>query len=260
MELLKVENIRVKYNKELIVDDINFTMNQGEFTALLGLNGTGKTTLLKVICGLLKPMMGKCLIFGKDIGMYNEKERARQISFMPQRHSVIYDTKVLEVVLMGITPYLGVFESPTKEHRETAYKMLEKIGMEAFAHENFLHLSEGQKQLIIVSRNLMQKSSIMLFDEPDSALDFNNRHMVLSKIREVVKDEKRTGIITLHDPNMALNYCDRIIILKDREKFTDFYTNDVDSEFITEIFTKIYGEIEIIEHKKKYLVVRSNHQ
>ena len=258
MDLMKIENIKASYGQELIVDDISFNMKKGEFTALLGLNGTGKTTLLKVICGLLKPKSGKCSIEGKDIYQYNEKQRARHISFMPQRNSIVYDIKVLEIVLMGITPYLGIFDYPTKEHRRMAYNMLKKIGMEGIANENFLHLSEGQKQLIIIARSLMQDSLIMLFDEPDSALDFNNSHMVLSKIRQVVKDEKKIGLITLHDPNMALNYCDKIIILKDNKKFADFYTDNVNSEFLTEIFTKIYGEIEIIENKGKYLVVRLN--
>lgn len=256
MDLMKVENIRARYDKELIVDDINLTMKSDEFIALLGLNGTGKTTLLKVICGLLKPKSGKCLINGMDIYEFSEKQRAKHISFMPQRHSIVYDTKVLDVVLMGITPYLGVFESPTKDHREMAYNMLKKMGIEKFAEENFLHLSEGQKQLIIITRNLMQNSEIMLFDEPDSALDFSNRHMVLSKIREVIKNENKSGLITLHDPNMALNYCDKIIVLKDKKKFADFYTTNVDREFLIEIFTKIYGEIEIIKHKEKYLIIK----
>ncbi|WP_353095483.1 ABC transporter ATP-binding protein [Tissierella praeacuta] len=256
MDLMKVENIKASYDKELIVDDINLTIKRNEFTALLGLNGTGKTTLLKVICGLLKPKSGKCLIHGTDIYEFSEKKRAKHISFMPQRHSIVYDTKVLDVVLMGITPYLGVFESPTKEHRKIAYNMLEKVGMEKFAEENFLQLSEGQKQLIIITRNLMQNSEIMLFDEPDSALDFNNRHMVLSKIKQVIKCENKSGLITLHDPNMALNYCDKIIILNDKKKLADFYTADVDSKFITEVFTKIYGKIEVIEHMGRYLITK----
>lgn len=175
---------------------------------------------------------------------------------MPQRHSIVYDTKVIDVVLMGITPYLKAFDTPSKEHRNLAYNALEKIGMEQFSNENFLHLSEGQKQLIIVSRNLMQNSEIMLFDEPDSALDFNNSHMVLSKIREVVKDQNKAGLITLHDPNMALNYCDRIIILKDKKKFADFYTDEIDSIFLKDTFNAVYGNIEIIEHKGRYMIIK----
>jgi iron complex transport system ATP-binding protein len=125
-----------------------------------------------------------------------------------------------------------------------------------YSNENFLHLSEGQKQLIIISRNLMQNSEIMLFDEPDSALDFNNSHMILSKIREVVKEQNKTGLITLHDPNMALNYCDRIIILKDKKIFADFYTNEANSKFLKDIFDEVYDNIEVIEHRGRYMIIK----
>ncbi|MSU00488.1 ABC transporter ATP-binding protein [Tissierella pigra] len=256
MEVLKIENIVASYGRELIVDDISFHMKKSEFTGLLGLNGTGKTTLLKVICGLLKPKSGKCFIDNKDMMKYKEKERAKYISFMPQRHSIIYDTTVLEVVLMGITPYLGTFGHPTNEHRKIAYDILEKMDMEECANKNFLQLSEGQKQLIIVARSLMQNSQFMLFDEPNSALDFNNSHMILSKIREVIKKERKSGLITLHDPNMALTYCDRIIVLKDKKKFADFYIKDTDSGFIQEVFNKIYEDIEIIHYNGKYMIVK----
>lgn len=252
-----IDHIKASYGKDLIVDDISFEINKKEFTALLGLNGAGKTTLLKVICGLLKPIGGQCLIDDIDIKDLGDKRRARYISFMPQRHSIVYDTRVIDVVLMGATPYLGPFDTPTKEHREMAYSILEKIEMESFADENFLYLSEGQKQLIIIARNLMQNSKVMLFDEPDSALDFNNSHMVLSKIREVVKKENKAGLITLHDPNMALNYCDRIIVLKDKKKFADFYTHDISSQFLKDTFEEIYGNIDIIGHKGKYMIIKN---
>src|SRR5690606_19485632 len=123
------------------------------------------------------------------------------------------DIKVIDVVLMGITPYLKVYETPNKLHKERAYQILKKIGMEEYSEDNFLYLSEGQKQLIIIARTLMQDADVMLFDEPDSALDFNNKHMILSKIKEIIKNENKTGIITLHDPNFALEYCDKIIII-----------------------------------------------
>lgn len=258
MDLLKVENIKISYGKELIIDDISFSINPGEFTSFLGLNGAGKTTLIKGISGILSPVSGSVLVEGKDISQLKPKERAKHISFMPQRPSVIYDTKVLDVVLMGITPYLGVFDYPNKKHRLLAYNILEKVKMEGFANENFLHLSEGQKQLIIIARSIIQDAEIMLFDEPDSALDFNNKHMVISQIGQIVKAENRAGIITLHDPNMALDYCDRIIIIKDRKIFADFYIKNTNLEFLRKTFSQIYGKINIIEYKDRYILIKNN--
>lgn len=260
MELLKVENITSGYKDKIIISDINFKLRKSEFTALLGLNGTGKTTLLKTISGLIKPMGGECQLNGEDISILKEKSRAQQISFMSQRHSIVYDVKVVDVVIMGITPYLDIFETPSKNHKKLAYEMIELIGMGEVADSNFNDLSEGQKQLIIIARNLMQNSELMLFDEPDSALDFINKHLVLSKIREIVKTNKRGGLITLHDPNYALSYCDRIIVIEDGKVFADFLTKDVDVEFLEGVFTSIYGEIEVIKHHKKFIIVRSDYE
>jgi iron complex transport system ATP-binding protein len=260
MELLKVENLSSGYGHKVIIKDINFSTKKSEFTALLGLNGTGKTTLLKTISGLIKPMTGKCSINGVDIASLKEKERAQTISYMSQRHSIVYDIKVVDVVVMGITPYLGIFQTPSHVHKERAYEMISLMGMEDYKEHNFNNLSEGQKQLIIIARNLMQNADLLLFDEPDSALDFVNKHMVLSKIRKVVKGENRGGLITLHDPNYALNYCDRIILIHEGTVFADFYTSEIDIEFLEEIFTSIYGEIQVIKHHKKYLIMRSDYE
>ncbi|NLC40034.1 MAG: ABC transporter ATP-binding protein [Clostridiaceae bacterium] len=254
--MLRVENIKASYGKELIVDDVSFTIEEGELTALLGLNGAGKTTLLKVISGLLKQISGRCLLEDRDIHQMNDKLRARHISFMPQRYSIVYDTKVIDVVLMGITPYLGPFDTPTKEQREEALASLVIVGMEDYAAENFRHLSEGQKQLVLVARNLLQDAEIMFFDEPDSALDFNNSHMILSMIRDVIKAEDKAGLITLHDPNMALNYCDKIIILKNGKKYADFYLADVGYEFLKDVFIQIYDDIKVLEHDERYIIIR----
>lgn len=254
--MMKIENIRASYGKELIVDDISFNIREGELTGLLGLNGAGKTTLLKVISGLLKQIDGECRIRNLDIHKLSDKKRARLISFMPQRYSVAYDTKVLDVVLMGITPYLGPFDTPTNEHKKLAFIALKTVGMDEYANENFRHLSEGQRQLIIVARNLLQDAEIMFFDEPESALDFNNSHMILSTIKELIDKNNKAGLITLHDPNMALSYCDRIIILKNKKKFADFYVTEVNINYLREIFTQVYDDIEIIEHNKRYLIFR----
>lgn len=260
MNLLKVENLAAGYGKKVIIEDINFEVKRREFTALLGLNGTGKTTLLKTISGLIKPMRGRCLLNEEDIFIMKDKKRAQRISYMAQSHNMPYDTLVIDLVLMGITPYLHIFETPSKEHRELAYKMLDLMGMEEFSNLNFNNLSEGQKQLIIIARNLMQNGELMLFDEPDSALDFTNKHMVLGKIREIVKTNGGGGLITLHDPNYALDYCDRIILVENGTIGADFLTKDLSVDLLKEVFTSIYGNIEIVEHRGKFMIMRSDYE
>ena len=212
---------------------------------------------MKTISGLLKPISGKCYINEKNSFDLNEKRGLDYKLYAPkEQHNIQHSRN--RCGSDGNNPYLGIFSSPNKIHKKLAYDMLEKMGMERYAYENFLHLSEGQKQLIIICRSLMQNAEIMLFDEPDSALDYNNRHMVLTRISELIKTERRGGLITLHDPNYALNYCDRIIFLEDGRILAEFDTRDVDNVFLKKIFTRIYGKIDIIRHREKYVMVRLN--
>lgn len=254
--MLTLNNVEAGYDDKSIITNISFSIQPREFTAILGLNGTGKTTLLKTISGLLKPSAGKIFLNNEDMLLLNEKDLAKKISFMPQRHSIIYDIKVIDLVLMGITPYLSLFESPSKKHKEQAYKILEDMKLEAFSEKNFLHLSEGEKQLIIMARSLLQDSKIMLFDEPVSALDFKNKHFVLNNIKNILEKENKVGIITLHDPNLALSYCDRIIIIDQKNIYADFLTQNIDVKFLSKIFKSLYGEVSIVKHKEKFVIVR----
>lgn len=254
--MFRIEKIEAGYRDKNIINNISFSVKTNEFTAILGLNGTGKTTLLKTIGGLLKPVSGKVLVNGQDMLLLNEKELAKHISYMPQRHSIIYDTKVIDVVLMGITPYLKLFESPNKKHKEMAHKILESMGIVRYVDSNFFNLSEGQKQLIIIARSLMQDAEVMLFDEPDSALDFKNKHMIMNIIKDILEKKDKIGIVTLHDPNFALRYCDKIIIINEGKIYSEFSIKDIGIKYLIDTFSKIYGEIDIVSHKDKYVIVR----
>ena len=256
MDLLRVENLTAGYKDKKIIENVSFSMEDSEFIGLLGLNGSGKTTLLKTISGLLKPLEGESFLNGEKLSDFGSKERARRISYMSQSHSIVYDITVMDVVLMGATPYLNIFETPGEKHKEQAYRMLEIMGMEDRFDFNFNQLSEGQKQLVIIARNLMQDARLMLFDEPDSALDFTNKHMVLSKIKGIVKGNNRGGIITLHDPNYALTYCDRIILIEGGGIFADFKSENIDAKFLKETFHPIYGGIDIIKHEERFILVK----
>jgi iron complex transport system ATP-binding protein len=123
------------------------------------------------------------------------------------------DIAVLDVVLMGFNPRLGLLEHPTEAMKEKALIALEKVGLSGKEHTNYLHLSEGQKQLCILARTLVSDSRLLLLDEPESALDFRFRHQMLSLLRDWVVSGEKSAIVTLHDPALALNSCDKLLLL-----------------------------------------------
>lgn len=253
--LLEIDHIRVSYGKKNIISDINFSVEGGEFCALLGLNGSGKTTLLRAVCGLLKADQGRITVAGKCLSPMNEYQRARLLSYIPQRSSEMNGVTVLDVVLMGLNPHIKLLESPSHKQREQAVKLLDKAGLLGYENHDFDKISEGQKQLAIFARALIQDAPVMLMDEPDSALDFVNRNIVLSRIKSAIHEKKKAGLITLHDPNFALAFCDRLLLLKSGNIACDIQLKDASNEEIREGLSLIYGRVDLLEHKGKRLMV-----
>lgn len=251
--LFQMEGVRISYGSRQVIRGIDLAVGEGEFCALLGLNGSGKTTLLHGACGFL-PMEGRCAAGGLDCAGLNERRRARLISFIPQLSTLGGGRSVLDVVLMGFNARLGLFQSPGRAHRQAAWEVLERIGYGHMAQRDFGTLSQGQRQLVILARCMVQDTPVMLMDEPDSALDFLNRHMVLGKVRDMIHADGRAGLITLHDPNFAMAYCDRIFLLRDGVLQTELAMASAGREEILEKLSLIYGSIDVIPYSGGWLM------
>lgn len=254
--LFEIHDIHVSYGADEIVHGVSLALEKGELCALLGLNGSGKTTLLRAVCGLL-PAQGWCTVAGQKLAEISERGRAKLLSFIPQSASPIHGKTVMEVLLMGCNPHLRLLESPGEPHRQQALAALRKLGIESFAFRSFSALSQGQKQLVILARTLVQNTPVMLMDEPDSALDFLNRHMVLGQIRDLIRAEQRAGLITLHDPNFAMAYCDRLLLLKHGSVAAELNMHTADISEAQEKLSLIYGDIELLPSRSGYLMGKS---
>ena len=254
LNLLSLQNISAGYGENIIVRNVSADILGGCLCALLGLNGSGKTTLIKAVCGLLPIASGKCFVGGFDCTSLHEHKRAKYISYIPQRHSKLVGVTVKDVAAMGLNPSLGLFEFPSKEDMAYVSETFEKLNISHLAGSVFSELSEGQKQLVILARTLVQNCPIMLLDEPDSALDFINRHKMLTKIRDLVKIENKAGIVALHDPNLALKYCDRLLIFKDGVIVADITVPGAAAEEIRGALSLIYGDIDVFEFGGELMV------
>ncbi len=256
MSMLKVTDLHVSYGKHEILKGIGFDIPKGQFAALLGLNGSGKTTLLKSISGLLPIRSGICSVNDIPYLSLDERRIARLICYIPQRHSAIMGTPLLDVVLMGFNPYLGIFSSPGKRERSIASEALVRVGLRDLEEFDFGKLSEGQKQLAILARAIAQDGPVMLLDEPSSSLDFVNSHHVLKLVRELVCENERAALITMHDPNLALKWCDRILLLKDGIIFGEIDLHQDTQEHIRHNLSKLYGEIDVLPYKDEYIMIK----
>ena len=214
MSFFSVSDLTAGYSKTPVLNKVSFELDEGCLTGILGSNGSGKTTLLKAVCGIL-PHRGSCVLDHASLDRLSLKKLAGLCGYIPQRSGITIDISVLDVVLMGFNPELGLLERPDRSMRHAARQALAQTGLEGMEDANYLHLSEGQKQLCILARTLIAPRKLLLLDEPESALDFRFRARMFEILRGWLGKEKRLILATLHDPLLALNYCDRLLILSE---------------------------------------------
>lgn len=214
MSYLEVRNITAGYGKKNVVENISFSAGPGTLTCILGANGSGKTTLLRSLCGLL-PHKGSCTLDGQDLGTLSPRKIARLCRYAGQRSGMHIDISLLDLVLMGFNPWLGLLEKPNEAMAKEARAALARVGLEDRQEENYQNLSEGQKQLCILARTLAGGGKLLLLDEPESALDIRHRRELMKLLRDWVGEQGRLGVLILHDPALALEGCDQLVLLKE---------------------------------------------
>ena len=253
-EMLCLNHICVSYGSRQILHGIDLSLQPGEFCALLGLNGSGKSTLLHGLCGFL-PMAGQVQVNGIDCTRMHEKKRAQLLSFLPQTPSLAGGRTTLDAVLMGYNAQLGLFDSPSAAQRQNALAILGCFGLADRADVDFGTLSQGQKQLVLLARSMVQEAPVMLMDEPDSALDFTNRHHMLRLIRDSIHSQQRCGLITLHDPNFAMAYCDRLVLLHSGGIQAQITMASASAEELREQLSLLYGPVEVLSYGGRFFMV-----
>lgn len=240
------EHLCVSRGGRLILDDLSFSIDAcGTVTGLLGANGSGKTTLIRTICQTL-PHSGTCRLGSLILENRSVRSLARQISYIPQQTGISISMSVLDVVLMGFHPVLKLFEHPSALMREQAREALRQTGMDDFADRDYLTLSGGQKQLTILARTLIENTSLLLLDEPDSSLDFPNRSSMLRLIAAKTAEHKKTTIVCLHSPDLALQFCDQILLLKDGRVSACLHPRTDSDQKMEEAFSEIYGPVRLV--------------
>lgn len=245
-EEFRLEHIYASYGSKEILKDISFTVpcpeSKGVVVGLLGANGSGKSTLLKTICNQL-PHKGQCWLHGQLLEQLPAKELARHISYIPQRSGIRISLSVLDVVLMGYHPVLKLFEQPSLQMRQDAMKALHTTGIEHLAEQDYLSLSEGEKQLCILARTLIEGTQLLLLDEPDSALDFHNKYRMLQLLTRLVKTQNKTAFLCIHDPAAALDFCDQLILLKKGTVSSVLFPEKDSLAVLKEGLTQVYGSV-----------------
>lgn len=247
--LLEVDNLTFAYGKKNILDGMNLEVKEGELCALLGENGSGKSTLLRLICGMETAKKGRILLSERNIQELSAKDRARFTAYLPQRFGVYFDTAVLDIVLMGANPDLRFGQTPTKAHLGHAHEALAYLHISHLAEANYMYLSEGEKQMVMIARCIVQGAPLLLFDEPDSALDVNNRYHLMQILRGLADEKEMGALLVLHDPQLALAYCDKIYLLKEGKTCAEIEKGASSAETVEESLRQVFSGIKVYENE-----------
>jgi iron complex transport system ATP-binding protein len=213
-------DLTIGYSDRVVGRALDVTLEQGEVLALLGPNGGGKTTLLKTLLGILRPLAGEAQIDGRSLKTYSIRERARRIAYVPQSHVPTFAFTVETVVLMGRTTHGGLFSRPSAHDREVAARTLAQFGIGHLSERSYTMISGGERQLVLLARALAQEPQFIVLDEPTASLDFGNQGKVMREIRALATAGHGV-LFTTHDPNHALRAADRAYLLRDGTRIAE---------------------------------------
>ena len=210
--MLDIRDLRFSYGRHPVLQGVSLRLEQGELVFLLGANGAGKSTLFRCALGLLPGYEGEISLPLGEVRRLSARTLAREIAYIPQNHHPAFSYPVLDMVVMGTHHQLSPFSNPGPREEAVAMEALEQVGIAHLAQRDFLRLSGGEQQLVLIARALAQQAKILLMDEPTSSLDFGNRIRVLDQTAELAR-RGYAILLSCHDPQLALLYAHRAAAL-----------------------------------------------
>lgn len=187
--ILQVKDLSFRYDSSRrIFQNVNFELDKGEILSILGTNGAGKSTLLNCLAGLFRPESGEILLGGRSMKTMSMGDVAKTVGYVPQIHTPAYAYTVREFTVMGRTPYIGAFATPSKEDYRIADEALERMNISHIAGKSYTEISGGERQQVTIARALTQQPQIILLDEPTAHLDYGNQYRVVQMIKELAQE------------------------------------------------------------------------
>ncbi len=226
-EILAFEHADLGYGKRRVLCDLSLTLESGDFLGVVGPNGTGKTTMLKAMLGILKPMAGQV-----------RRDASVRFAYVPQRQFIdeIFPLTVMDIALMGRYPLLGVFKQPSKRDREYAMECLCHVGIEDLANRPYRELSGGQKQRTLIARALAAQPQVLILDEPTNDMDIASEYSIMELLNSLHETESITVVMVSHLLNVVVNYAKKLALIDGGLKMV----GDIDQVLSSKNLSDIY--------------------
>lgn len=212
MYAVEVDGLSVSYFETIALEQLSVRFTTEQLVGIIGPNGAGKSTFIKAIMGLIPSESTTISLLGQST-----KQARTRVAYVPQRSAIDWDfpIRVLDAVLIGCYPKLGLFKRPRKQHRLLALSCLERVGMQDYANRQIGELSGGQQQRVFLARALAQEAELLLLDEPFVGVDAASERVIIDLLR-TLRDEGKTIIVVHHDLSKAADYFDTLLLLNQR--------------------------------------------
>jgi zinc transport system ATP-binding protein len=249
--IIEIKNLFYRYEKDVVLENINISIPNGSFLAIVGPNGSGKSTLLKLILCLLKPQKGDIFLFGKEINKFKDWQRIGYVSQKANSFNTGFPATVFEVVQSGLTKKLGMFKFFKKEHSQKVIEALDAVGMKKFSNRNIGELSGGQQQRVFIARALVSEPSLLILDEPTVGVDTENVNNFYQMLGDLNKNRDITLLLVTHDIGTI---SDRVSHVACLNKHLHFHGETKEFEQLrADDMSKVYGhDVHMLNHQHEH--------
>ncbi len=215
MALIEVKDLSAGYENGYVLENISFSLEDGEFLSILGRNGSGKSTLIKALQGLLKNASGQITVDGEDVFSLKARQLAKKIAYVPQIFRFSFEFSVMETILMGRYIHQGRLGSISSSDSRMVEEVISLTQIDHLKDKKIAHLSGGERQRVFIARALAQDTPFLFLDEPSSHLDISYQVEIYRILKRLQEEKGKTILSTEHNINLVIPYSQRLMFLKD---------------------------------------------
>ena len=238
--ILNVEKLTIGYKSKKktieIYKNINFSLNTGELTAIVGANGIGKSTLLRTLSSVQPALSGHIYLNEKDLYQYTVNSLATHLSIVLTEHLAAANLTVKELIALGRQPYTNWIGTLTENDIKIIKGAIEMVQLDDLTERKCFELSDGQVQKVMIARALAQNTSLMILDEPTTHLDIYHKAYILKLLKKIAKSTQKTVLFSTHEIDLAIQLCDKIIVMNTDEIVIDSPENLIAKGSFSKLF------------------------